>query len=214
VAVIDNGVVRDRLGPNSAFANRVRSAAARQVRPMLQAVADDAAMRANAYVEANYQRRTDDVRRRDPSAPHLHGSFTGTVEGTEFPITIALRSSAPDVVVHSLNSGARAHTIRARNAPHLRFPAEGVGASAGYFQANLRKGVRRVRGTRQGGQRVPRPQRFSASPAASAQASSGKPLIKTLEVNHPGIAPSYFMELAVEGAVRTALRASVRLARR
>lgn len=197
-----------QMGPNSALARSLDKQAAASLLPGLEATAEDARQRAEDYAAKNYQRRSGDRKNTRIDQTPLHGSMRARVVSVNreggMPARIELWSEADPRKVHSLNSGAKAHEISARDAPMLVFPA-----TTSRFRprgAGL--------GARQGTTRVARTRRFrTAGGAGAANARSGGPLVKKQSVQHPGIKPSYFMELAVEGAVNAKLRKQVRLTR-
>lgn len=183
-----------------------------EMRALEQLVVDDV----EARVSALYKPRNSKYRRRVKGERHLHGSFRCQFQNEGFPTSLLLWSEARDQKVNALNYGARPHTITGEKGKHgmLWFPKVGFGESSA--SAARRRG-RAVRGGAGGGGRpTPRlaaPRRFYQSTGAGPQASGKRPLVKTKEVQHPGIAPSYFMELALENSVERVLRKQVRLPR-
>lgn len=183
-----------------------------QMRALEQAVVNDV----EARVKALYKPRRDAERRRYPGERHLHGSFRCQFQDEGFPTALLLWSEARDEKVNALNYGARPHTITGENGKDgmLWFPRRGIGQSGASIAMRRKRAVRGGAGG--GGRPTPRiaaPRRFFQSPGAGAQASGKRPLVKTKEVTHPGIAPSYFMELALEQGVERVLRKRVRLPR-
>jgi hypothetical protein len=163
-----------------------------------------------ARVAQLYKRRTDARRRRYPSERHLHGSFRCQFEHDGFPTSLRLWSEARDEKVNALNYGSNPHTITGKNGQGglLWFPRRGLGQSGASMAKRGRRAVRTAPGTR-----IAAPRRFFESAGAGAQASGKRPLVKIKEVQHPGIAPSYFMEIALEQGVERVLRKRVRLPR-
>ena len=166
-----------------------------------------------ARVDALYKPRNDKRRRRYPGELHLHGSFRCQFQGDEFPTALLLWSEARDEKVNALNYGSNPHKIPGNEGSKgkdgmLWFPRRGIGESGALMARKGRRAVRTAPGTR-----ISAPRRFFQSPGAGAQASGKRPLVKTKEVQHPGIAPSYFMEIALEQGVERVLRKRVRLPR-
>lgn len=205
------------MSARSALARDIEASALIAARAMLHSVAEDARERAERAAERLYQPRPDNRKNQATAGTPLHGSFRSEVitsfddEGRFcFPVRIRLWSEAADVKVHSLNSGAKPHVITARNVPWLKFPL-----SASRSITLNRSGVRRTNqtsGRRVAGTRVARTRRFSPHHDRESYLGGGA-WTKVKKVNHPGIKPSYFMELAVEAAVEAGMRRQVKLAR-
>lgn len=209
------------LRGESAFAEKVKRAAGKKMQPMVQKVADDAVIRAELYISENYQSR--DGWRHKKGKIHLHGSIRGRAVGTTnsrgnegFPFTVEIYSLADARMVNALNSGSPPHKIGPRpGGGFLYMPRKGLGQSYPFYKKSKGRPVKARQVNRQGRPlRIKAAERHKVSPAAAFQARATSTMNRTKIVQHPGIAPSYFMELSVERAVEVALRKTVRMQRR
>ena len=200
----------------STWVKDLEAGTAKRMQKQMEKLEQDVVNDVEARVAALYQPRNDARRRRVKGELHLHGSFRCQFEHDGFPTSLRLWSVARDEKVNALNYGASPHRIRGGKGKDgmLWFPRRGIGESGA---SSAQRRGRAVRGGPGGGgvptPRLPAPRRFFTSPGAGAQASGKRPLVKTREVQHPGIAPSYFMELALENGVEMVLRKRVRLPR-
>ncbi len=198
------------MSAQSKIAKSLADASARRMKEQLGRIGADAVEIAEASALRLYQPRPADRRNKATAGVPLHGSFRSKVEehgGRGFPLRVVLYSEAAPVKVHSLNSGAAPHIITPSR-QFLKFPG-----SEARYQGFGRGGKRTLRTmqARQGVSRVPSSQRFTQH--SDAASYLGGVMVKARKVNHPGIAPSYFMELALERAFEHATRRQVTLDR-
>lgn len=196
-----SGVTRG-LGANSSFARQVARSAAKKSVPILRSVAENAERFADDIISDEYATGRSPERRR--SGRTLLGSFVAEVEGTEFPLNIRLRSTAPRVKVHSLNYGSQPHAIQGN--PKLSFPNTKVaGGSLVHVPSPARFAQAYGR------------QRIGKAPGRSTARSPLRPGgVKNVvvdSVQHPGTGASHFLERALERAVQAAYSQAVKASR-
>lgn len=179
------------LTNRSAFAREVVGAAKKVIAAQLADVGADAVRRVDAIVAKDYN--NDRTGYRSKGGTKLLGSFRFEVikaASPTQPVKLRLFSVADDAKVASLNFGSPAHTISARDAATLVFPAGvAVTTSALTGRPLLRNTTTRFRGT-----------------GKAAHSQDGPPLVRPVSVEHPGNNPGRFMERALNGAVRARYR--------
>jgi len=219
IRYLNPGTFTRTLGPESSFAKNVKRAGAAKVGDKIDLIGQAAVDDAERRIAELYQFRGDERRRRYKGAAHLAGSMRFDVEGSSegkyptFPFTIYLFSDAPTEAVNALNFGANPHKITPSKGKMLVFPKRGLGMSVPYSMSQQRKELQRpIRAAP--GERLGKPRRFSKSAGARRQARRSGDMVRTFEVKHPGIQPSYFMEQSLETAVDKVLRQRVKLPRR
>ncbi len=163
------------ISTSSSFARKLEGAAEKKVRGIVEDIAADAEVRANASYARDYQQRTGEGL----------GSIRAAVVGSGFPVQITLDSTVEHVSI--LNAGSPPHEITPKNAKFLQFQATVTGlpqrGKAKPFQP--RGQAKRFQGGR-------------------PDLGINK-IVRTDKVNHPGFKPGKFMQRALEAAVRNAL---------
>lgn len=162
------------LTVQSNLGRKIDAAGKRKVRKSLNAIADDAAIRASKLFRAEYNQ----------TSGAGANSFRGRVEGNSIPARVILETTEPHVAI--LNNGAPPHEIHAKDKPLLVFEAKGP-----TFTRAPRKNLSAAR---HGGGK-----RFARDDSAGVGA-----IVRTPSVKHPGVKPGRFMQRAVRQAFRAA----------
>lgn len=173
--------IRQTVGGNSAFAQKVAADSARLTRKRLDSMSEEVVTEVNSIIS---QRMVTD---RDPSRRkayqrHLLGSIVCDVEGTSFPIELVVHSLAEQAKVASLEEGATQHFIQGD--PFLYFPATRAVAKR---NPSGRPGTYGKRGRAKG---------------------SGVRMVKLEETWHPGNIGYHFMRDGLRRVVERRLRSA------
>lgn len=181
------------LSQNSAFGRQISQASSRKVAAQMETMRRSAEAEFDEIVGGAYANDRDPSRRRH--GQHLLGSSSCEViwDGSDFPVSLSISSSAPSAKVNSLNFGSAPHGIDGN--PWLVFPAVAKGAS----NLSAARGRNRSAKTRAGN---------------SVGRGTGRRTVRTTHVDHPGTEPKYFMESALERVVERFYGQAVRLARK
>lgn len=183
-------VVRS-LGSTSQFMRAARRKGATETARRLEAVARASEQAFDEIVGNEFANDRDPSRRK--TGRHLVGSSHAEIlwDSDDFPVEIQISSLAESGKVNALNSGADPHPIY--GSPWLVFPVAEK-RKTGASNKSSARGVNRARSKRAGSRRA-------------------NPTVRTDMVDHPGNAPHYFLQRALERAVNAAYAKAIRLKR-
>lgn len=180
------------LGNNSAFARQVETLSARKAKPILDAVARQAVIEFDAIVREDFVNDRPAHRRR--TGRHLLGSSNARVlpgDGRSIA-KISLGSTAEGKKLGALNYGSPEHGI---DGSPLAFPVAEKWNKGGRNKTKVT------------------PMKFTGRQSAYLPTRGGNTVVVD-HVDHPGNAPHYMMERALERAVEKVLHQRVAIKRR